>query len=554
MSLFDSAIAIGFSLFIFCLGLAQGRVKQKADGFFSGGGKVPWWISSISLFMSFFSVGTFVVWGSIAYQSGVVAISIQMTMALSGILIGLLIAPAWNKQRVLTVAEYLTKNFGLKTQKFYSYLFLAISLFTAGAFLYPVGKIIEVSLGIPLDISIIVLGLLILSYTAVGGYWAVLTTDVLQFIVLFVAVLILIPLSLDMIEGSNSLVEKLPEGFLNLTNEEFPFLFLVAFLIYNTVFIGGNWAYVQRYTSVNNQNDAKKVGLLFGCLYLIAPFVWMVPPMLYRIIAPDLSPSESEGAYLMISQQALPIGLYGLAIAGMIFATASSVNTTINIAAGVITNDLLKRSVKDKQKLRVAKITSAIFGAITIIVALSVQSMGGIVNVVLSLAAMTGAALYLPAIWTLFSKRQSAFSVIFTTLFSLLINAFFKFISPDLLSFSLSRANEMLLGVFVPVLCLTFFELTREARAPGASIPSGEVPLSEPKIPSIDSPPKGLVESDLQPIKIIGIGIFLVGIMIFLIGLFADKGRLITVALSVLIILFGGFILTMLSRRSHFVR
>ena len=56
--------------------------------------------------------------------------------------------------------------------------------------------------------------------------------------------------------------------------------------------------------------------------------------------------------------------------------------------------------------------------------------MGGIVNVVISVAALTGVPLYLPIIWTLFSKRQTEYSVITTTLVSLGANAFFKFITP----------------------------------------------------------------------------------------------------------------------------
>src|SRR5690606_42135851 len=56
--------------------------------------------------------------------------------------------------------------------------------------------------------------------------------------------------------------------------------------------------------------------------------------------------------------------------------------------------------------------------------------------------ALTGVPLYGPAVWALFSKRQTAFSVLFVTIASLAVNVFFKFISPALLEISLDRMQE----------------------------------------------------------------------------------------------------------------
>ncbi len=90
----------------------------------------------------------------------------------------------------------------INVQKLYSYLFLFISLFTTGAFLYPVAKIVEVSTGFPLHWCIIVLGLIIILYTTAGGLWAVIVTDVLQFIILTAAVLIIVPLAFQKVDGT----------------------------------------------------------------------------------------------------------------------------------------------------------------------------------------------------------------------------------------------------------------------------------------------------------------------------------------------------------------
>jgi SSS family transporter len=512
--------------------------------FFAAGGAVPWWISGLSLFMSFFSAGTFVVWGSIAYTHGWVSVTIQWTMAIAGFIIGFFIAPKWHKAKVLTVAEYITQRLGINVQKFYSYLFLFISLFTTGAFLYPVAKIVEVSTGFPLHWCIIVLGLIIILYTTAGGLWAVIVTDVLQFIILTAAVLIIVPLAFQRADGISSFIQNSPEGFFNFFSGEYTLGFIIAFGLYNLFYISGNWAYVQRYTSVPTKKDAKKVGYLFGSLYLLSPIVWMLPPMIYRVLNPGLTGFGDEGAYLMMCKEILPIGMLGLMLGAMIFATSSSVNTTLNIAAGVFTNDLyknIKPNVSNKHLMTVARLATIGFGLLTIVVALLVQNMGGIVEVVLSVAAITGGALYLPPIWSLFSKRQTGKSILTATLASLVINAIFKFATPWILDLSLTRTQEMTLGVVAPILVLTIFEL-RYWLKPKANpdFERYQKITSEKASVEEDQP-----ESDSQNIhgkKVISLGIIGTGILIITIGAFALTGRWLVIIAGATIIITGFFI------------
>ncbi|PHN08177.1 sodium:solute symporter family protein [Flavilitoribacter nigricans] len=463
----DYIVIILFSVLIVMAGLSFRHSGSDMKSYFAAGGAVPWSISGLSLFMSFFSAGTFVVWGSIAYEYGLVAIVIQLTMAAAGFLVGGIIAPRWRKTGVLTVAEFIRLRLGDRIQQFYTYLILLLSLAYTGAFLYPVAKIVNVSTGFSINACIVLLGVLILIYTAVGGLWAVIITDVLQFVILTAAVLIVVPLAIKMADGLPRFLEQAPETFFSLTNGEYTFGFILAFMIYNTIFIGGNWAYVQRYTSVKNERSARKVGYLFGGLYLISPLIWMLPPMLYRVINPELSGLENEGAYLLICKAVLPVGMLGLMLGGMIFATASSVNTTLNLSAAVLTNDLYKifrPNASNAQTMKVARWSTILFGLGTIGVALLVPAAGGIVEVVLSVGAVTGCSLYGPPIWAMFSKRHTGRSILACTLIALGINVFFKFITPYTIGLSLDRAQEMLAGALIPFILLAGYELWAYSR------------------------------------------------------------------------------------------
>jgi len=81
-----------------------------------------------------------------------------------------------------------------------------------------------------------------------------------------------------------------------------------------------------------------------------------------------------------------------------------------------------------------------------------------LVSLVLSVAAISGGSLLLPVLWTLFSKKQNATSILVVSLVSLTVGLFFKFVTPFLFDFSLSRAEEMSLGVGLPTLLLALFE------------------------------------------------------------------------------------------------
>jgi solute:Na+ symporter, SSS family len=533
----DYITIIIFSLIILVAGLSFATKGTNMKSFFAAGGAVPWSMNGLSLFMSFFSAGTFVVWGSIAYQYGLVAITIQMSMCIAGFVIGYFIAPRWWKSRALTVAEFLTNRFGKKIQQYYTYLFLFLSLGYTGAFLYPVAKIVNVTTGFDINLAILLLGGMIMIYTAVGGLWAVVVTDVLQFVILTAVVLLVIPLSIQEVQGFSNFVEQAPDTFFNLFNGQYTAVFIVAFTIYNIVFIGGNWAYVQRYTSVKDAKSSRKVGFLFGALYLVSPVIWMLPPMIYRVLNSDLQGLEAEGAYLMICKQVLPVGVLGLMLGGMIFATASSVNTSLNLAAAVLTNDIykpLRPNASEKTLMIVARITTILFGLGTIGVAFLVPLAGGIVEVVLSIAAVTGGALYGPAIWALFSKKQTGKTILGVTLISLIINVFFKFITPKVFGISLDRTEELLLGVGIPILLLVLVEVfSRPA-----------ISLEKPTELQVLTESEELAESQQNDfgIKVLSIALMVIGFLFGLLSIKAVGSAYYLIGIGILIFGFGVFL------------
>lgn len=462
-SLIDTSVIVVFSVFIMVIGLLFSRTGRNLKSFFAGGEAVPWFIGGLSLFMSFFSAGTFVAWGSIAYKYGWVAVTIQWTMCIGGLVTGLYLAPKWKATGSLTAAEFIKERLGEKVQKSFIYIFMLVSLFIKGSVLYSVSKLVGSSLEFPLVPVTVVLGILMIAYTAVGGLWAVMVTDILQFVILTAAVLLIIPLAFTEAGGVQNFLTKVPDDFFQPVNGEYTWGFIGAFALYHIFYIGGNWTFVQRYTSVDTPKSASKVAFLFAGLYILSPVLWMLPPMIYQTINPGLSGIETENAYLMVCKQVLPAGLMGLILTGMYFSTSASANTALNVVSAVFTNDIYKGNINpkasDEKLMKVARTSSWCFGFGMIAIALIVPYIGGIVEFTLSVGAITGGPLLAPPIWALFSKRITGKVTILVTMISLAVNLIFKIMLPLVFDYKLSRGSEMLLGVLLPFALLLIYEI-----------------------------------------------------------------------------------------------
>lgn len=554
----DLIVMCVFAVLIFGIGLTFTRAGSKnGQAFFEAGGETPWWINGLSLFISYFSAGTFVVWGSIAYKFGLVSNMIQLTMAISGLLVAIFIAGKWKKTGVKTAAEFIGKRFGPASKQFYTYLILALSLFTTASVLYPVGKMVHVATPFDLNSCIIGIGLIIVLYTAAGGLWAVLVTDVVQFIILSASVIIVIPIAFSKIGGVNNLINNAPVDFFKPFNTDYTFGFMLAFIVYQTVYIGGNWSYVQRYTSVATQRNAKKVAYIFTALYLVSPLIWMLPPMIYRIINPNLHGLEPEGAYMMLCQSVMPAGLIGLVLAGMISATSSKANTTINLAATVFATDLYKNLMRpkasEKEVILIARLFTLLFGIGTIVFAILIPRAGGIVEVVLSIASIAGGALFAPIVWSLFSRYQTSLSVILATMVSLLINLFFKVIGPATIHIKLDRTVETLLGVGLPILILALFEWYYRSKGQiceGALVIEREMETAE----QVQLSKEHHAEAERQNIfgiSVIAVSIGVVGFGIMVLGSMATQFSSIVITVGSVILLSSYFIWRIAKHRKN---
>lgn len=480
MTLTDYLVLLTYLLGIFAVGVGLSVKVKDTDGLFAASGQSPWWASGLSAFMTMFSAGTFVVWGGIAYRLGLVAVMINICYGVAAMLVGYFVAGRWKQLGIRTPAEFIEKRFGRAALHFYTWSMMIYRMVGVAVALYSLAVLLVALMPLPngnplrdpatgnlsITWAILLFGGIVVIYTMIGGLWAVLMTDVLQFIVLNLTVLFIIPLIIRDVGGFSALIEKAPEGFLSPVAEDYTWFFLLGWVAIHFFMVGAEWAFVQRFLCVPSERDARKSTYLFGILYLVSPILWLLPPLAYRAIDPNADP---EQAYVLSCKHVLPIGMLGLMIAAMFSATASMVSSQLNVFAGVLTEDVyrkLRPETADSQLLMVGRGMSFVLGAILIAIAIAVPALGGAEDVIVTITSLMVGPLLAPTIWGLFSRSVSQSAVWWTAGVCFVAGLVVRFIAPDFFA-SYGKYPDVIVGVILPVAVLCGIQIYSKGISPG---------------------------------------------------------------------------------------
>src|SRR5581483_6905351 len=156
-----------------------------------------------------------------------------------------------------------------------------------------------------------------------GGLWAVVITDYVQFVVLTTGVAVLFPIVFAQMGGFShgvaTLAHEAPAGFFSPAGGPFSVWYIIAFYLLVIVSYNGNWAFAQKFYSVRDERAARKAGLLATALKLIGPPLFILPAMAARHLMPELAqpPNSPQYTYAAMALKYLPAGLVGLMIAAM---------------------------------------------------------------------------------------------------------------------------------------------------------------------------------------------------------------------------------------------
>jgi SSS family solute:Na+ symporter len=346
------SILVAFILSNLGLGYYLGRRIETAEDYYLGNRTTPWWAIGISVVATYVSALTFLGGPAWAYTDGLSVILIHMNYPLVIVLVITLFLPFFYNSGCASIYEYQERRFGPTSRSVISIIFLISQCLSAAAILYATSLVLEFITGISVTYAIVIITIIALLYTAMGGITAVIWTDVIQGVILFLGAGIIIYALLTEMPTSlhETLVALKAQGKTNALDWSFDFTDVTtvwsgvfAMTIFHVTVYGVNQMMAQRTLAAKTLGDAKKSYLMMGFLSFFIYFLFIFIGILFYAY---YGGREFENGNTIILQFAadygLP-GLMGLLAAAIMAASMSTLDSSFNSLATVSIVDFYQK-------------------------------------------------------------------------------------------------------------------------------------------------------------------------------------------------------------------
>jgi Na+/proline symporter len=362
-SYFAVNLAIGF----FYMKRASGNIGE----FFLSGRNVSWWLAGTSMVATTFGADTPLVVTGLIYAQGIAGNWLWWSFLLSGMLTVFFFAPLWRRAKVLTDMEFAELRYSGPPATFLRgfravYLALPVNTIIMGWVNLAMAKILALTLGLDTTkkqlTGVFCCLALTLAYNAISGLWAVLWTDLLQFILKMSMVVLLAYFAVHAVGGMGALATQVRAfdavhardtlAFIPSTASPFFLSFLVLLSLnwwaswYPGAEPGGGGYIAQRIFSAKNEKNSIGATLWFNIAhYALRPWPWILTALVALVLLPHPTDAQGgmEGAYVWVMVHYLPPSLRGLMLAGFAAAYMSTIGTHLNLGASYMINDIYKR-------------------------------------------------------------------------------------------------------------------------------------------------------------------------------------------------------------------
>ena len=201
---YDYAVIAVFVIFMAGIGVYFRNVCKNTSDFLRGGGSMSWYLSGASNFMVTFSAWTFVGCAGKIYKTGTLLVMLFAFNAAAYLLIALFFAHRFRRMRVITPIDAVRRRFGKGSEQVYAWYNTIISFIFGGLGLYTLSIFLAPILGMSVNGSIWVMGLLITFLAVTGGSWAVAASDFVQALIVMSITVVAAVLVLRMPEVGES--------------------------------------------------------------------------------------------------------------------------------------------------------------------------------------------------------------------------------------------------------------------------------------------------------------------------------------------------------------
>jgi SSS family solute:Na+ symporter len=352
LSFIDLVIIVFYLIATLLLGVYFSRHVKSSGDFLLAGKSLPFWAIGMSIVVSDIGAIDMVSGAGAAYRYGLAQANFDWLGSLPAlVIVAFLFVPFYWRSGVCTLPEFLGRRYGAPVRFFQAVIWLgfqismlAVMLWTSAVFL---STVMGWSTAEAIWTTVAVVGI----YTFLGGLTAVVMTDVIQMVIMFIGATALLVLCFWKIGGWGSLVDtvvsrgpEFAEHFrLLLPNDSsapYPWSGILFGLgmVLSMAYFSSNQAVIQRVLGARSEWDAKASMLFAAFLKLWIPILIMVPGLAALALYPDLQ--DPDSAVPTLVRELLPPGLTGLVFAAFFAALMSSVDSYLNAATTMLITDV----------------------------------------------------------------------------------------------------------------------------------------------------------------------------------------------------------------------
>jgi SSS family solute:Na+ symporter len=348
MNPIDLSIIILYLVIITTVGLLISRRVHSARDFFLAGRSLAWWVIGLSIIGTNIGANDYVGASGGAYQVGIAQANFEWMGAIPAmILASLIFIPLYWRAEVYSIPEYLGLRYNSTVRLMAAGIASIFSVFAISVALWAIAITLQSYLGWPIWVGIIVTGSVVGLYSVSGGLAAVAFTDALQVTIMFIGGLAIMWLGIDEVGGLSQFADKLSaqnpdhlKAYLPADHESFPWPGVVfgLGLVLSPAYWCGGQAILQRTLAARSQWDASASMMFAAFAKTFVPLLIVFPGMLALVMQAQIEYPDMSLPWVV--KNVLPPGLSGLMFIAIIAALQSSLDSSLNSTALMITRDI----------------------------------------------------------------------------------------------------------------------------------------------------------------------------------------------------------------------
>ncbi len=377
----DYVIIAVYLLGVAAFGAIKGGKQKSSRDYFLGAKSVPWWAVCFSIVAAETSTLTFISIPGLAYLTNLNFLQVTFGYLIGRIVIAVYFLPAYYKGDLTTAYAFLENRFGSKTRSFSSIVFIFTRMAADGVRLFATAIPLKLMLDISYPTAIIIIAIIALTYTYIGGVKGVIWVDVIQMIIYLggatIALAFLIweflPNGFESIMAATQVENKFEIfnlGFGSGLSEFFSTPYTLLGGVLGGAFLsmashGTDQLIVQRLLTIKSLKDSKKAIVGSGVIVIIQFIVFLVVGLaLYAFYGTyDLSSigiTKSDEIFPLFIINELPVGVSGIIIAGLFAAALSTLAGSMSALASSTMLDLYKPFTGINNEVKELKISRMI--------------------------------------------------------------------------------------------------------------------------------------------------------------------------------------------------